>query len=121
MDEKVDVTQVTTQDSQSCCDSSCKPDESIVTQPGDDEALAEFAKSLAHPVRVHIVRLLAQQNTCICAEVVNDLGLPQSTVSQHLKVLHQAGLVKVSDEGRSRRYCLSQNGLRRLRSLIVNL
>ena len=70
---------------------------------------------------MHIIRLLARQNACICAEVVNDLNLPQSTVSQHLKVLHQSGLVSVSDEGRSRRYCVNQEALRHLRLLIVNL
>ena len=125
MNEKADSANPAVTSSAACCDTTCDAQQGttsdVIHDQAEDVLLSEFAKSLSHPVRVHVIRLLARQNACICAEVVNDLGLPQSTVSQHLKVLHQSGLVHVSDEGRSRRYCVNHDGLRRLRSLIVNL
>ncbi|TVR42012.1 MAG: transcriptional regulator [Planctomycetota bacterium] len=106
-----------------CCPdtASCAPLPPPQQGADDDERLADLARAIAHPLRVHILRRLSAKNQCICADVVNDLGLPQSTVSQHLKVLLDAGLVAVSVEGRTRRYCLHPQGLRELRTLIVNL
>jgi DNA-binding transcriptional ArsR family regulator len=54
-----------------------------------DEELATLAKALAHPARVKIVRLLIRKNACICGDIVDELPLAQSTVSQHLKVLKE--------------------------------
>ncbi|TVR15669.1 MAG: ArsR family transcriptional regulator [Planctomycetota bacterium] len=88
---------------------------------GSDEALAAMARALAHPLRVHILRRLSQQAQCICADMVNDLALPQSTVSQHLKVLKNAGLVSATASGRTMCYCINHQGLRHLRTLIVSL
>jgi len=56
-----------------------------------EQDLAAFAKALAHPARISILKVLAQRNECICGEIVDILPLAQSTVSQHLKELKQAG------------------------------
>ncbi len=53
--------------------------------------LAQFAKAIAHPARIQILEHLAQQNTCVCGDIVKELPLSQSTVSQHLKALKEAG------------------------------
>ena len=122
MNESGSNSQLSTCADVSCCEpASAGQSVTVAANLAEDQQLADLAKAIAHPVRVHILRILGQQNACICADVVNDLGLPQSTVSQHLKVLHSVGLVHVSDMGRSRQYCVNHNGLRLLRSLIVNL
>ncbi|MEM9491082.1 MAG: metalloregulator ArsR/SmtB family transcription factor, partial [Myxococcota bacterium] len=58
-----------------------------------DVELAALAKALGHPARVRILRLLSRKNACICGEIVSELDLAQSTVSQHLKVMKAAGLI----------------------------
>ncbi|PLX36724.1 MAG: transcriptional regulator [Hyphomicrobiales bacterium] len=65
----------------------------------DDETIALRLKALSHPVRVAIVRALARQDHCCCGELVRPLALAQSTVSQHLKVLREAGLISGKAEG----------------------
>lgn len=85
-----------------------------------DEELATLAKALAHPVRVHIVRILAGTEGCV-SEIVEQLPLAQSTVSQHLKVLKDAGLVRGTVDGARMCYCIDPDGLRRLRVLIGGL
>jgi len=72
-----------------------------------DQRAAEFAKALAHPARITILRLLAERGTCICGEVVGDLPLSQSTVSQHLKALKDAGLIRGATDGPRSCYCLN--------------
>lgn len=71
-----------------------------------DRRLAQTLKALAHPARLSIARLLAERDECVCGEIVDDLPLAQSTVSQHLKVLKEAGLVQGTVEGRRTCYCL---------------
>ena len=101
-----------------CCPS---PD---VRELGDevaDEALATLAKALAHPIRVQIVRILARTSGCVCGDLVEQLPVAQSTVSQHLKVLKDAGLVQGTIDGPRVCYCIDPEGLRRLRVLIAGL
>ena len=86
-----------------------------------DEALALLAKALAHPVRVQIVRILAKCESSICGDLVAQLPLAQSTVSQHLKVLKDAGLVRGTIDGPRVCYCIDPEGLRRLRLLVAGL
>ena len=83
-----------------------------------DEELATLAKALGHPARVKIVRILIQKNACICGEIVEELPLAQSTVSQHLKVLKEAGLVRGEVDGPRVCYCIEPRSLRRLRALV---
>lgn len=73
--------------------------------------LAETARALAHPVRIRILRILAERNVCICGEIVRLLPLSQSTVSQHLKALKGAGLIKGEVEGPKTCYCLDRKAL----------
>ena len=83
-----------------------------------DEELATLAKALGHPARVKIVRILIQKNACICGDIVGELPLAQSTVSQHLKVLKEAGLVRGEVDGPRVCYCIEPRSLRRLRALV---
>lgn len=72
-----------------------------------EQELAEFAKALAHPARIAILKVLAQKNECICGDIVEVLPLAQSTVSQHLKELKNAGLVEGTVDGPRSCYCIN--------------
>ncbi|HTL09327.1 MAG TPA: metalloregulator ArsR/SmtB family transcription factor [Chitinophagaceae bacterium] len=72
-----------------------------------EQDLANFAKAIAHPARIAILKVLAQRNECICGEIVEVLPLAQSTVSQHLKELKNAGLINGSVEGPKSCYCIN--------------
>lgn len=80
--------------------------------------LATLAKALGHPARVAIVQHLLSVNSCICGDLVNVLPLAQPTVSQHLKELKSAGIIKGSIDGNSLCYCLNPNALQPLLSFI---
>jgi len=86
-----------------------------------DEELATLAKALGHPARVKIVRILLRKNACICSDIVDELPLAQSTVSQHLKVLKEAGLIRGDVDGPRVCYCIAPHALRRLRALVGGL
>jgi DNA-binding transcriptional ArsR family regulator len=92
-----------------------------VEGPEADAELAALSKALAHPARVQIVRLLSRRNTCICGEIVDEMDLAQSTVSQHLKILKDAGLVQGEIDGPRVCYCLSPGALRRFKALVGSL
>jgi ArsR family transcriptional regulator len=77
----------------------------------DDDTLAALAKATAPPARNRILRLLAAQHACITGDIVTELDLAQSTVSEHLRILREAGLVQGEIEGPRTRYCLNPNGL----------
>ncbi len=81
-------------------------------------ALADFAKALSHPARIEIIKLLAKRNSCVCGELVEELPLSQSTVSQHLKALKEAGLIQGEIEGPKTCYCLNVEGIKRLCALL---
>jgi ArsR family transcriptional regulator, arsenate/arsenite/antimonite-responsive transcriptional repressor len=81
----------------------------------DDERLAAALKALAHPARLRIVEVLAARGTCICGEIVEVLPLAQATVSQHLKVLKDAGLLQGTLDGPRSCYCLDAAALSGLR------
>lgn len=72
-----------------------------------EQELAAFAKALAHPARIAILEVLAKRNECICGEIVEVLPLAQSTVSQHLKELKDAGLVNGTVDGPRSCYCIN--------------
>lgn len=86
-----------------------------------DNQLADFARALAHPARVAILRTLAEKNTCICGEIVEVLPLSQSTVSQHLKELKQAGLVQGEIDGPRSCYCINWEILGQCMALLHTL
>lgn len=86
-----------------------------------DLELASLARALGHPARVRILRFLASKNVCICGEIVDELDLAQSTVSQHLKVLKEAGLIQGEIDGPRVCYCIAPLAMRRLRALVGSL
>jgi DNA-binding transcriptional ArsR family regulator len=86
-----------------------------------EQRLAAIAKALGHPARVAIVRLLAQRRACVCGELVLELPLSQSTVSQHLKELKAAGLVQGEIDGPRVCYCLDPAGWAVARQLLGDL
>ena len=72
-----------------------------------ENRLAKYAKALAHPARIAILKILAKKATCICGDIVDELPLSQSTVSQHLKELKDAGLIHGEIEGAKVCYCIN--------------
>ena len=72
-----------------------------------EQDLANFAKAIAHPARIAILKVLAQKDECICGEIVEVLPLAQSTVSQHLKALLEAGLIDGTIDGPRSCYCIN--------------
>ncbi|MFN8299295.1 MAG: metalloregulator ArsR/SmtB family transcription factor [Chitinophagales bacterium] len=73
-----------------------------------DNRIARYAKALAHPARVAILKLLLRKQSCICGDIVDELPLSQSTISQHLKELKAAGLIKGDIEGAKVCYCIDE-------------
>lgn len=73
-----------------------------------DNKVARYAKALGHPARIAILRLLIKRDACICGDIVEELPLSQSTVSQHLKELKEAGLIKGDIDGKSVCYCIDE-------------
>jgi len=112
----------TTPQSAPCCPpANAQADLRPVEGAEADEELASLAKALGHPARVKIVRILIRKNACICGDIVGELPLAQSTVSQHLKVLKDAGLIRGDVDGPRVCYCIEPHALRRLRALVGGL
>jgi DNA-binding transcriptional ArsR family regulator len=84
-------------------------------------AIATLAKALGHPARVAIIDYLLKADTCICGDIVNELPLAQPTVSQHLKELKNAGLIKGEIEGNSVCYCIDERGIQKLHAYFDNI
>jgi len=83
--------------------------------------LAELAKAIGHPLRVRILQILARRKTCICGDLVDELPVAQSTVSQHLKMLKEAGLVQGEIDGPRVCYCIAPGVLEELKMLVSRL
>ncbi|QLA15900.1 ArsR/SmtB family transcription factor [Desulfolutivibrio sulfoxidireducens] len=82
-----------------------------------DEELARACKALAHPARIAILRHLHEIDGCVCGRIVEVLSLAQSTVSEHLRKLKRAGLVRGEVDGPSTCYCIDREGLARFKAL----
>lgn len=78
--------------------------------------IARIAKALGHPARIAIIEYLLKVNECICGDIVNELPLAQPTVSQHLKELKNAGLIKGNIEGNTICYCIDEDAFAILNS-----
>lgn len=93
---------------------------SVADIPDADAAedIASIAKALGHPARIQIIRLLLEKQSCIAADIVDEVGLAQSTVSEHLRILRTAGLVAGEIEGPRVCYCLNPASLRPLVALL---
>jgi len=86
-----------------------------------EDRLAALAWGLAHPLRIRILRLLAKRETCVCGEIVEQLPVAQSTVSQHLKILKEAGLVQGEIDGPRVCYYINPTSLAELKELVSKL
>ncbi len=84
-------------------------------------SIATLTKALGHPARIAIIEYLAKVDTCICGDIVNELPLAQPTVSQHLKELKNAGLIKGEVEGNSVCYCIDEKAISRLQTYFDGL
>lgn len=87
----------------------------------DGELLARLAKALGHPARVTILRMLIDRDSCVCGEIVGELPLAQSTVSQHLKIMKESGLVQGEIDGPKVCYCVNKSMLKMLQTLVAGL
>jgi DNA-binding transcriptional ArsR family regulator len=83
--------------------------------------LANLAKALANPARIAIVEYLLKVDSCICGDIVEELPIAQSTVSQHLKELKQAGLIKGNIDGASICYCVDTEQLQNAKDILNQL
>jgi ArsR family transcriptional regulator len=86
--------------------------------PTADDELAAFAKAIGHPIRVRILRMLAKKEARMCSHIVDELPLAQSTVSEHLRILRTAGLVRANESGPRVSYCIVPSALQRLKALL---
>ena len=82
------------------------------------QRLADRLKALGHPARIEILHVLAARGTCVCGEVVEVMPLAQATVSQHLKVLKEAELIRGRIDGKNSCYCLDPKGIAELREAV---
>lgn len=87
--------------------------------PEADEELAKLAKAIGHPARVRIMRMLSRKEARVCSQIVGELPLAQSTVSEHLRILKEAGLVRSSQDGQRVGYCINFDTLRKLKALVA--
>lgn len=85
------------------------------------ESFAKLAWAIAHPARVQIVRLLIGREACVCGEIVDQLPLAQSTVSQHLKILKESGLIQGEVDGPKVCYCINPECLQQLKDFVAGL
>ena len=101
---------------------SCSPGDSrapgATTGKRADAELAAFAKAAGHPVRIRILRMLARRDAKMCCHIVDELPLAQSTVSEHLRILRSAGLVKANDSGPRVGYCIVPAAWKRFKELL---
>lgn len=79
--------------------------------------IAAIAKVFSHPARVAILQYISKQNACICNDIVDEIGLAQATISQHLKVINDAKLLEGTFEGKSLCYCLNVERFQELQTL----
>ena len=95
--------------------------EHLTNAASEDHCLASLAKALGHPARVQIVRFLLSRDSCMCGDIVEHLPLAQSTVSQHLKMLKESGLIRGTIDGPRVCYCVEPKVLERFKQLVSGL
>ena len=83
-----------------------------------EQEVAAIAKAISHPARVQILKILAKKNECVCGEIVEVLPLAQSTVSQHLSALLDAGLIQGTIDGPRSCYCIDPKGIQKAEVLM---
>jgi DNA-binding transcriptional ArsR family regulator len=90
----------------------------IINYSEEELLIAKYAKALSHPARVAIISLLLQKQSCVCGDIVEDLPIAQSTVSQHLKELKVSGLIKGNIDGASICYCVDTDVLQKANNIL---
>lgn len=108
-------------DLESCCPPPAEPDSYQLQGQEADERLARSASALGHPTRVAILRLLLRRDQCICGEIVDELPYAQSTISQHLKKMKEAGLIRGDVDGPRTCYCVEPGILKQFKVLVAAL
>lgn len=106
----------------SCCTADEAPQQAgtgPLDGPAADEECAAFAKAIAHPTRVRILRMLARKEARMCSHIVDELPLAQSTVSEHLRILRSAGLVRANENGLRVSYCIVPSAMKRFKALLA--
>lgn len=98
-----------------------KPTEKTYNLTTDETRLMQMMKALGHPARMQIFRYLSENPQCFTGDIVDVLPLAQATVSQHLKVLRDAGLIEGTIEGPATSYCLSESGVAWLKDQVGQL
>ena len=83
-------------------------------------AVATFAKALGHPARIAIIQHLLKRQTCVCGDLVEEIGLAQATISQHLKALKEIGILQGTVEGTSTCYCMDIDRWNQLKNQLQN-
>ena len=109
-------------DDGACCQPSngtAPTDLGALEGPEADNELAKLAKAIGHPARVRIIRMLSRKEARVCSQIVDELPLAQSTVSEHLRILKEAGLVRSSQDGPRIGYCINFDTLRKLKALVA--
>jgi ArsR family transcriptional regulator len=86
-----------------------------------EEELGNLCKAIGHPVRVKLVRMLIDRGECISGDLAEEFALAQSTVSEHLRILKEAGLVEGTIDGPRRCYCVNGKVLAALKEMIANI
>jgi ArsR family transcriptional regulator len=84
----------------------------------EQNRIATIAKVLGHPARIAILEFLIKLETCVCGDLVKDIGLAQPTISQHLKELKKVGLIKGKIEGTSICYCIDQENWNNIKNIL---
>jgi ArsR family transcriptional regulator len=112
-----------TRTSNTTVDACCTPENEPAGHEAafDDETLAAMAKALGHPTRVKILRLLAERQACVTGDLVAELPLAQSTISEHLRILRKAGLIQGEIEGPRTSYCVDRARLAALKRAVTSL
>jgi len=105
------------------CDDPClaQSQDDAISEEEADETLALMAKAISHPTRVRILRMLSKLDARVCSQIVDQFPLAQSTVSEHLRILKESGLINSRVEGPRIQYCVNRAALGRLKTLVAQL
>jgi ArsR family transcriptional regulator len=92
-----------------------------ILKDGSEDALATYCKALASPVRAKIIRILIQRGECFSGDIAEEFNLEHSSVSEHLKILKNVGLIHGTVFGKNRCYCVNHEALKRFKSVVSEL
>ena len=101
-----------------CCPADAGLQAVRLTEPEAEQRLADLCRALGHSARIRILRVLLEKDVCVAGELAGQVDLAPSTVSQHLKILKEAGLIKGEVDGPRRCYCADKSIVAQLRSLV---